>query len=84
MAPLERESAMSTAEESKRDRFVRIAERRTEAVMNRLRILANCANRSVYEYTQTDVDKIFSTITREMEEARRKFERTKGKREFKL
>jgi len=73
-----------TGGESKRDRFVRIAERRTEAVMNRLRILANCANRSVYEYTQSDVDKIFGTIAREMEEARRKFERTKGRREFRL
>ncbi len=84
MVSLEDESPTKAAEESKRDRFVRIAERRTEAVMNRLRILANCANRSVYEYTQADVDKIFSTITREMEEARRKFERTKGKREFRL
>lgn len=70
--------------ESKRERFIRIAERRTQAVMERLRILSNCSNRAAYEYTPADVEKIFGTIVREVEEARRKFDRTKGRREFKL
>lgn len=70
--------------ESRRNRFIRIAERRTQAVMERLRILSNCSNRAAYEYTPEDVEKIFTAITREVDEARRKFDRTKGRREFKL
>jgi len=71
-------------DESRRDRFIRIAQRRTQAVMDRLRILSNCANRAAYEYTPEDVEKIFAAIQREIEQARGKFERKKGRREFKL
>ena len=71
-------------DESRRERFVRIAQRRTQVVMERLRILSNCANRAAYEYTPEDVEKIFAAIQREMEQARGKFERRKGRREFRL
>lgn len=41
--------------ESKRERFVRIAETRTNKILNMIRLLSNCSNSSVYEYTKADV-----------------------------
>lgn len=59
--------------ETKRDAFRRLAGRRTEAVMERIRILANCANTQLYEYSEEDVEKIFRTISRELRLAKAKF-----------
>ena len=49
-------------EETKRERFVRLAEARTNKIINMIQLLGNCSNQSMYEYTQKDVNKIFSAI----------------------
>jgi len=69
--------------ESKRDAFLRLAERRTRAVLNRIRILSNCSNPYAYEYTDEDVRKIFDAMEEELRMARAKFERYRT-RDFKL
>jgi len=61
------------AAETKRDRFQRLAERRTNDVLERLRILGNCANRGQYEYTAEEIRKIFNTIERELKLIKLKF-----------
>ena len=48
--------------ESKRDRFVRIVENRTNKIIDMLRLLGNCANKSNYDYTEADVQKILNTL----------------------
>lgn len=48
--------------ESKRDRFIRIVENRTNKILDMLRLLANCSNRSNYEYTDEDIKQIFTAI----------------------
>jgi hypothetical protein len=63
---------------------MRIAENRTNAVIERLRILGNCSNRGAYEYTPADVKRIFEEITRAAESTRRQFERTASRPRFKL
>ena len=59
--------------ETKKQRFQRLAEKRTNDVLERLRILGNCANRGQYEYSAEDVRKIFNTIEREVKLVRLKF-----------
>ena len=59
--------------ETKRQRFVRIAENRTNKILNMLRLLGNCSNKSNYDYTEEDVKKIFSAIEKEMKNARNVF-----------
>lgn len=59
--------------ESKRERFVRLAEARTNKIIDMMRLLGNCSSTSNYEYTEEDVKKIFSAIEREMKIARAKF-----------
>lgn len=59
--------------ESKRERFVRLAEARTNKIIDMVQLLGNCSNSSTYEYTQQDVDQIFSAIEAEVREAKKKF-----------
>lgn len=46
----------------RRERFENVASRRVQKVMDFLDSLANCANRTNYEYTDEDVKKMFSTL----------------------
>ena len=64
---------MPKEQETKRERFVRLAEARTNKIIDMLQLLGNCSNTSAYEYTQQDVDKIFSAIEAEVRDAKKKF-----------
>jgi len=69
----------------KRERFKRVATRRTNAVLKKLQVLGNCANKSTYEYTEEEANKIFAEIERELKLTRMKFQFANNKRmEFKL
>ena len=59
--------------ETKRDRFVRIVENRTNKIIDMLRLLGNCANKSNYDYTEADVQKIFNTLEKELKAAKMKY-----------
>lgn len=69
--------------EKSRDRFKRLATKRTNSVLQRLKVLGNCSNRSVYEYDEEDIAKIFSEIERRVKETKAKFHYPK-RRAFKL
>jgi len=60
--------------EKRRKAFLRLATRRTNAVLDRIRVLGHCANRHQYEYDQDDVKKIFRAIEVELRSARAKFQ----------
>lgn len=69
----------------KRERFVRIAERRVNKILDDLDNLGKCSNRINYEYSEEEVRKIFREIERKVKEIRLQFQggvRNKGK--FKL
>lgn len=59
--------------ETKRERFVRLAEARTNKILDMIKLLGNCSSKSNYEYTDEDVRKIFGAIERELKNARAKF-----------
>ena len=59
--------------ENKRERFVRIAEARTNKIIDMLRLLGNCSNKSNYDYSDEDVKQIFAAIDREVKAARNAF-----------
>ncbi len=69
--------------ETKSDRFKRLATQRTRSVINKLRVLGNCANRNAYEYSAEDVRKIFHAIDEQLREVRSRFKNPEEK-EFKL
>lgn len=69
--------------ESKSNRFKRVAERRTKGVLRDLRILGNCGNKGNYSYTPDQIRKIFSEVEQAIKEAKGKFHLSRDK-EFKL
>lgn len=69
--------------ESKEERFKRVAERRVRSILRDLRILGNCGNRGNYTYSESDFRKIFSEIDQAVRDARGKFYLPKEK-EFRL
>jgi len=60
-------------DETPRERFKRLATKRTNEVLRKLKILGNCSNRQIYEYTEKDVEAIFSAIERKVKEIKAKF-----------
>jgi len=60
---------MKPIKESKRDRFVRVAEARTAKIISMIRLLGNCSNKAVYEYQAKDLKKIFKAIDNALEDA---------------
>jgi len=52
---------------------LRLAEARTESVMERLRVLGNLSNPYVYDYSEEDVEKIFSAIEESLKTERERF-----------
>jgi hypothetical protein len=71
---------MENKKETKRDKFVRLAEARTNKIIDMLQLLGNCSNTSAYDYTQADVDKIFNAIESEVREAKKKFSKMDSKK----
>ena len=75
---------MAKERETKREKFVRLAEARTNKIIDMLQLLGNCSNSSAYDYSQEDVDKIFSAIESEIKEARKKFNKIESKKSTKF
>jgi hypothetical protein len=59
--------------ETKQERFKRVATKRTNEVLEKIRILGNCANKSTYEFTEEEVNKIFTEIEKQLKMTKFKF-----------
>lgn len=66
-----------------RDRFKVLAENRTNKIITSLRVLSHCSNKSLYEFSELDVEKIFKAIDESVNETKLKF-KSKEKTKFKL
>lgn len=71
-------------ENRRRDNFKRLAEARTNQVLKKLKVLGNCSNRSSYDYTEEEVNKIFSEVEKKIREVKAKFTFPNKQKEFKL
>lgn len=52
------------AKTEKRLRFEKVAGSRVQKVLDTLQLLKNCSNRNNYEFTEKDVNQMFSEITK--------------------
>lgn len=59
--------------ETNRERFIRIAESRTQKIIDMIELLGNCSNQYNYEYTQKDIDKMFSAIDLALKNSKARF-----------
>jgi hypothetical protein len=68
---------------NKRDRFVKVASYRTNQALKYIRLISNCSNRNNYDYSDAEVNKIFSALDEELRITKLKF-KSKKKRDFEL
>ena len=60
---------------TKRERFLEIAERRVDNVLNLLSSLEKCSNSYNYEYNQEDIKKMNSVLKTKFDEVKAAFEK---------
>ena len=72
--------------ENKKANFKRIAENRTNKIIDQISLLGNLSNSSYYEYTDDQIEAIFDAIQEELDKQRAKFIKTKDgkKKKFEL
>ena len=59
--------------ETKKERFDRISEARKIKILDGIRLLENCSNKSNYEYTNDEIENIFADIEKALHSAKAKF-----------
>lgn len=73
--------------ESKHERFCRVAEKRVNNALHTIELLANLANRNVYDYSRHEVEGMFAAISGALENAKEAFralpEKNRGSFSFK-
>ena len=54
------------SQETKDQRFKRVASSRTQRILENLRLLGNCSNKTSYAYSKEDISKIFREVDKEV------------------
>jgi len=65
----------SVCNETKKDKFVRLAEKRTVDIIKRIRILSNLSSTKNYDYDLKQVQKIVSSIELEVLDMKKTFKK---------
>ncbi len=71
-------------EETKRDKFIRLAESRMNNALKQIQLLGNLANTSNYDYTEEDVDKMIRTLRKAVNELEASFKGESKSKKFNL
>lgn len=71
---------------NKRDKFIELAEARVNKTLKDLQLIGNLSNKSAYEFTETDIRRIFSALQKSLDTAKARFTRDadSSRGEFKL
>ena len=59
---------------NRRERFEKVAAKRVDKILDTLKLLGNCSNPNNYEYTEKDVELMFSEIRNAVKLASVRFE----------
>lgn len=59
--------------ESGREKFVRLANARVNRAIKDIQLIGNLSNRSNYQYTDRDIDRVFRALNDELKNCRGKF-----------
>lgn len=68
--------------ETRHGRFKRLALKRTNDILNKVRILGNLSNKSSYDYNDDEIDKIFKAIEEQVKTTKARFRPKKKKFKF--
>lgn len=70
--------------ETKREKFVRLAEKRMDSILKGIELMGNLSNSNNYEYTQEDLNKIIKTLKSAVSDLEHTYNATSGVKKFKL
>tara|TARA_Y100001970_G_C14137339_1_gene805042 strand:+ start:235 stop:450 length:216 start_codon:yes stop_codon:yes gene_type:complete len=70
--------------EDKKDRFVRIAEKRVNNIIDNFRLLSQCSNTSVYSFDEEQLNKIWKHIDKSYRACKASYNNKSKKKKFKL
>lgn len=70
--------------ENKHEKFIRLAEKRTNDTLNKLRLIGNISNRRNYDYSEEEIKEIFSAIEKEVAATKNLFYRELGKEDLRF
>ena len=68
--------------ETKRDKFVRLAENRMNNALKQIQLLSNLSNTRAYEYTEEDIQKIVKTLKNAVSELEHSFKMDNKNKKF--
>ena len=71
-------------EETKRDKFIRLAESRVNNALKQIQLIGNLSNLSVYEYTKDDIDLIIKVLKNAVYDLERSFKSETSTNKFSL
>lgn len=57
----------------KRQRFEKVAGNRVQKILDTLQLLKNCSNWNNYDYSDKDVERMFTELTKALKESRAAF-----------
>ena len=66
-------------EESKNQKFRRLASSRTEKITDELRKISNLSSKTNYAYSEDDVETLFGFIQKRVDDARKEFDTDRTK-----
>jgi len=70
--------------ENKHDKFIRLAESRTNAAIQKIQLISNLANRGNYEYSKEEINELFRALEKEIQIAKKSFESELEKKDKKF
>lgn len=74
--------------ETKKEKFIRLAESRTNNCVKNIKLIGNLSNKNNYEYSKKQVDEMFRAIENELKQAKSLFyselNQTKTEEKFKF
>ena len=70
--------------ETKRDKFIRLAEKRMDGILKGIELMGNLSNSNNYEYTKEDLNKIIKTLKSAVSDLEHKYNASSRVKKFKL
>lgn len=71
-------------DESKKDKFVRLAENRMNSALKQIELLGNLSNTNTYDYTDEYVEQIVRTLKNAVSDLEKKYKIDKKNKKFTL
>jgi len=70
--------------DKRHENFKRVAEKRTNKIIDMIRLLGNLNNKSFYYYTTEEIEAIFHSIDQELEKQKEKLLKNENVKKFRL